>query len=144
MVYEGQVPLQPAPHAWPLLPLGADDVPDMIALALETRPGPFVQKTIAMGRYLGIRAGDGGLAAMSGTRMALDEFTEISAVCSSPAARGAGHARALMQALMAQIQASGKTPFLHVKTENGAKQVYEKLGFAVRREICFSVICRTA
>ncbi|CAN7336619.1 GNAT family N-acetyltransferase [Pseudoduganella sp. LjRoot289] len=97
-----------------------------------------------MGRYLGIRAGDGGLAAMSGTRMALDEFTEISAVCSSPAARGAGHARALMQALMAQIQASGKTPFLHVKTENGAKQVYEKLGFAVRREICFSVICRTA
>jgi predicted GNAT family acetyltransferase len=76
--------------------------------------------------------------------MALDEFTEISAVCTSPEARGAGHARALMLALMAQIEASGKTPFLHVKTENGAKQVYEKLGFAVRREICFSVIRRIA
>ncbi|WP_267877833.1 GNAT family N-acetyltransferase [Massilia sp. Root351] len=97
-----------------------------------------------MGRYLGVRAAGGSLAAMSGTRMALDGYTEISAVCTSPEARGAGHARALMQSLMAQIQASGKTPFLHVKTENGAKQVYEKLGFAVRREICFSVIRRVA
>ena len=144
MVYAGPQPVQQTPHGWPLLALGADDVPDMIALAAETRPGPFVKKTITMGRYLGVRAADGRLAAMSGTRMALGEFTEISAVCTSPEARGAGHARALMQALMAQILASGKTPFLHVKTENGAKQVYEKLGFAVRREICFSVIRRVA
>jgi predicted GNAT family acetyltransferase len=144
MVYAGPRPAQPVAHAWPLLPLGADDVPDMIALAAETKPGPFVRKTISMGRYLGVRSADGKLAAMSGTRMALEEFTEISAVCTSPEARGAGHARALMLALMAQIEASGKTPFLHVKTENGAKQVYEKLGFAVRREICFSVIRRIA
>jgi predicted GNAT family acetyltransferase len=144
MVYAGPRPAQPVAHAWPLLPLGADDVPDMIALAAETKPGPFVRKTITMGRYLGVRNAEGELAAMSGTRMALDEFTEISAVCTSPEARGAGHARALMLTLMAQIEASGKTPFLHVKTENGAKQVYEKLGFAVRREICFSVIRRIA
>jgi predicted GNAT family acetyltransferase len=144
MVHAGQDRAQPLAHAVPLLELGADDVPDMIALAAETKPGPFAQKTIAMGRYLGVRAADGSLAAMSGTRMALEEFTEISAVCTSPAARGAGHARALMLTLMAQIQASGKTPFLHVKTENGAKQVYEKLGFAVRREVCFSVIRRIA
>lgn len=142
MVYTGPRPVQAGTHASPLLVLGADDVPDMIALAAETKPGPFVQKTITMGRYLGVRAADGSLAAMSGTRMALDGYTEISAVCTSQQARGAGHARALMQALMAQIDASGKTPFLHVKTENGAKQVYEKLGFAVRREICFSVIRR--
>jgi predicted GNAT family acetyltransferase len=144
MVYAGQDRAQPLAHAVPLLEMGADDVPDMIALAAETKPGPFVQKTITMGRYLGVRAADGSLAAMSGTRMALEEFTEISAVCTSPAARGAGHARALMLTLMAQIQTSGKTPFLHVKTENGAKQVYEKLGFAVRREVCFSVIRRIA
>jgi len=144
MVYTGPQPEQAGVHAWPLRTLGADDVPDMIALAAETRPGPFVRKTITMGRDLGVRAADGSLAAMSGTRMALDEYTEISAVCTRPEARGAGHARALMQALMAQIEASGKTPFLHVKTENGAKQVYEKLGFAVRRGICFSVIRRLA
>lgn len=147
MVCAGAQPVpavQPIAHAWPLLEMGADDVPDMIALAAETKPGPFVQKTITMGRYLGVRTADGRLAAMSGTRMALGEYTEISAVCTSPDARGAGHARALMQTLIAQIQASGKTPFLHVKTENGAKQVYEKLGFAVRREICFSVIRRVA
>ena len=144
MVYERPAHAAPPPHTVPLLALGSDDVTDMIALAAETKPGPFVRKTITMGSYLGVRASDGSLAAMSGTRMALDEFTEISAVCTSPAARGAGHARALMQALMAQIQASGKTPFLHVKTENGAKQVYERLGFTVRREIYFSVIRRVS
>jgi predicted GNAT family acetyltransferase len=131
---------QPAVDAAPQLALGESDVAEMIALAAETKPGPFVQKTITMGRYLGVRGTDGRLAAMAGTRMALDEFTEISAVCTSPDARGAGHARSLMLTLMGQIAAEGRTPFLHVKTENGAKIVYEKLGYTVRREIYFSVI----
>jgi predicted GNAT family acetyltransferase len=135
---------QSSASAGPKLALGERDVAEMIALAAETKPGPFVQKTITMGRYLGVRGADGKLAAMAGTRMALDEFTEISAVCTSPDARDAGHARALMLTLMGQIAAEGRTPFLHVKTENGAKIVYEKLGYTVRREIYFSVIRRTA
>lgn len=135
---------QPSASAAPQLALGERDVAEMIALAAETKPGPFVQKTITMGCYLGVRGADGRLAAMAGTRMALDEFTEISAVCTSPDARGAGHARALMLTLMRQIVAEGRTPFLHVKTENGAKIVYEKLGYTVRREIYFSVIRRTS
>jgi predicted GNAT family acetyltransferase len=138
-----QPPAQPATTAASQLVLGESDVAEMIALAAETKPGPFVQKTITMGRYLGVRGADGRLAAMAGTRMALDEFTEISAVCTSPDARGAGHARSLMLMLMGQIGAEGRTPFLHVKTENGAKIVYEKLGYTVRREIYFSVIRRT-
>jgi predicted GNAT family acetyltransferase len=133
-----------AQPAAPQLALRESDVAEMIALAAETKPGPFVQKTITMGRYLGVRGADGKLAAMAGTRMALDEFTEISAVCTSPDARSAGHARALMLTLMGQIVAEGRTPFLHVKTENGAKIVYEKLGYTVRREMYFSMIRRVA
>ena len=34
----------------------------------------------------------------------------------------------------------GKVPFLHVKGENTAKSLYEKIGFRVRREIHLTVI----
>jgi len=38
----------------------------------------------------------------------------------------------------------GRTPFLHVKTENGAKQLYERIGFRVRRKIRLTVISRSS
>ena len=38
------------------------------------------------------------------------------------------------------IFAEGRTPFLHVKTENGARRVYERLGFRVRRAIRLTVV----
>jgi hypothetical protein len=40
--------------------LGAADVPEMLALVKRTRPGPFLPRTIELGRYLG--AGGGILA----------------------------------------------------------------------------------
>jgi hypothetical protein len=46
-----------------------------------------------------------------------------------------GYARALVTFLAAQILAAGKTPFLHVKSGNGAKVVYQKIGFRLRAEI---------
>jgi ribosomal protein S18 acetylase RimI-like enzyme len=121
--------------------LGDADVADMAALVELTRPGPFEPHTRTMGAYLGVRDPDGRLVAMSGQRMNLAHYREISAVCSHPDARGRGLTAPLMAELMARIEAEGKTPFLHVKTENGgAKAVYEKLGFVVRRAIYFSVI----
>ena len=42
--------------------------------------------------------------------------------------------------LAIQILAAGKTPFLHVKSENGAKLVYHKIGFRLRCPICLTVI----
>jgi predicted GNAT family acetyltransferase len=42
--------------------------------------------------------------------------------------------------LTAQILAAGKTPFLHVKSENGAKVVYHKIGFRLRAAIRLTVI----
>jgi predicted GNAT family acetyltransferase len=121
--------------------LGDADVADMAALVELTKPGPFEAHTREMGAYLGVRGLGGKLVAMSGQRMNLTHYREISAVCSHPEARGRGLTAPLMEELMARIVAEGKTPFLHVKTENGsAKAVYQKLGFTVRRAIYFSII----
>jgi predicted GNAT family acetyltransferase len=125
-----------------LLVLGTADVPEMLALAAATEPGPFVAATIRMGRYFGIRSSEGALAAMAGERLRLDGFTEISAVCTDQRFQGRGHAGALVSYLVARIVAEGKIPFLHVKSENGAKSLYEKLGFRVRREMRLTVVTR--
>jgi predicted GNAT family acetyltransferase len=67
-------------------------------------------------------------------------FTEISAVCTLPEFRGRGYARALTTFLAARILAAGKIPFLHVKSENGAKVVYQKIGFRLRAAIYLTVL----
>jgi len=114
-------------------PLGEADVPDMLELAAATEPGPFGSETISFGRYYGIRMDDGRLAAMAGERLALDRFVEISAVCTRAEFRGRGYASSLVSLIAARILSVGKVPFLHVKTENDARLVYEKIGFSVRK-----------
>ncbi len=125
---------------FPLLALQTTDVPEIVALTAATEPGPFLPKTIQMGRYLGIRSSDGALIAMAGERLELREFTEISAVCTHPGFRGSGYARSLVCSLASFTRGEGKIPFLHVKQENGAKLFYEKIGFTVRRGIHLTVI----
>jgi predicted GNAT family acetyltransferase len=112
----------------------------MLELTAATEPGPFLPQTIQMGSYFGIRASDGRLAAMAGERLRSTEFAEISAVCTHPEFRGRGYARDLTTFLAARILAAGKTPFLHVKSENGAKVVYQKIGFRLRAAIYLTVI----
>ncbi len=126
----------------PLAPLrlGTTDVPEMLDLTATTEPGPFLPQTIQMGNYFGIRASDGRLVAMAGERLQSTAFAEISAVCTLPEFRGRGYARALVTFIAAQILAAGKTPFLHVKSENEAKVVYEKIGFRLRAAIWLTVI----
>ena len=45
-----------------------------------------------------------------------------------------------MTTLMAREFAEGNTPFLHVKNENGAKVLYERLGFRVNRVMHLTVL----
>jgi predicted GNAT family acetyltransferase len=125
-----------------LLELGPSDVPEMMSLAAMTEPGPFLPETIRMGRYFGIRSEDGVLVAMAGERLKLDGFTEISAVCTHPEFRGRGYARTLVAFLVAQTLREGRVAFLHVKGENPAKVLYEKLGFHVRCALELTVISR--
>ena len=65
MVYEEhEMPPAAAGH----VNLTPADVPDMMQLVELTKPGPFAARTIALGSYIGIRAG-GQLVAMAGERM---------------------------------------------------------------------------
>lgn len=120
-----------------ITPLEQADVPDMLALAQKTRPGPFCARTHEMGRYLGIRH-QGALIAMAGERMRPDGFVEISAVCVDPLWRGKGLAGRLITRLQDDIQQRGETPFLHVLSDNGnAIALYERLGYRLRRRFFF-------
>jgi predicted GNAT family acetyltransferase len=118
------------------------DIPEMLALTAATEPGPFLPRTIEMGRYFGIRSADGRLIAMAGERLRLDGFTEVSAVCTHPEFRGRGYGHALVSSVAARILQESRVPILHVFTENGAISVYKKVGFRVRRALCLTVIAR--
>ncbi len=117
--------------------LGPDDVPAMLDLAQRTRPGPFWPRTHELGTYVGIRD-NGALVAMAGERLRPPGWTEISAVCTAPAARGRGHAAALVRALVARITTRGERAFLHVADSNTAAiALYDGLGFTTRKAVTF-------
>jgi GNAT superfamily N-acetyltransferase len=120
--------------------LNERDVPEMVALATLTEPGPFGTRTIEYGGYVGIRQA-GRLVAMSGQRLAPAGFREVSAVCTHPDFRGRGYAAALVTRVVEGILPRGEVPFLGVKQDNvGAIRVYERLGFRVRRTLRVAVV----
>ncbi len=126
--------LQPAPDL-PLVDLDAANVSEMLALIELTEPGPFLARTIEMGRYVGIRSA-GRLVAIAGERLKVPGWTEISAVCTHPDAQRQGLAGALTLQLAAAIRERGDEAFLHVVEENEAAiRLYLKLGFRVRRKV---------
>jgi ribosomal protein S18 acetylase RimI-like enzyme len=112
--------------------LGPGDVPEILDLIERTDPGPFRQRTIETGTYLGIRRGD-RLVAMAGERQHPPGWVELSAVCTDPEFRGQGLASRLILAVSAGIKARGETPFLHTMASNtNAVRLYESQGFTLR------------
>jgi len=121
-------------------PLTTADVPEMVALAELTEPGPFRDRTIELGPFFGIFE-TGRLVAMAGERMHLPHYVEVSAVCTHPDARGRGYARMLISTVMNEIRQRGKTPFLHSYADNeSAIRVYRALGFRQRRTFELAVL----
>lgn len=125
-----------------IVPLTIADVPKMVNLTRLTNPGPFEERTIEFGNYSGIFNGD-QLVAMAGQRLHIDGYIEVSAVCTHPDHLGKGYARTLILHTVKQILAMGKTPFLHVRTDNTrAIEVYKNLGFDVRQELFVNVLMK--
>jgi ribosomal protein S18 acetylase RimI-like enzyme len=124
--------------------LSSAEVADMLSLTALVYPHYFRPRTIQMGRYLGIYAGE-TLAAMAGERMRFDGHQEISAVCTHPDYTGRGYAQRLMAVLTNDILDSGRVPFLHVSHQNGrAKGLYERLGYRFRTDIPLLAATRLA
>jgi ribosomal protein S18 acetylase RimI-like enzyme len=121
-------------------PLDADDIPQMLELVRTTRPGPFLAGTIELGGYWGV-VEDGRLLAMAGERMHLQGYTEISAVCTHPDARGRGLGGAITRRVATVILERGDVPFLHVADSNDdARRLYQRLGFVTRRVVKVEVL----
>jgi ribosomal protein S18 acetylase RimI-like enzyme len=140
-VLEGRQMTMPSPSGRPtvsgVVELGADDVPEMLDLVARTQPGPFWARTHELGTYLGVRE-RGTLVAMAGERLRPPGWTELSAICTAPEARGRGLAARLVGALVARIATRGERPFLHVAESNtGAIALYERLGFETRKPVTF-------
>jgi GNAT superfamily N-acetyltransferase len=119
--------------------LGKEDIPRMIELTALTKPGPFNQRTIEFGNYIGIFEGD-RLAAMAGERLKLNNYTEISAICTHPDFLGKGYAASLLSVAASRIDQTGAVPFLHVRCDNErAISMYEKAGFEIRCKMNFAI-----
>ncbi len=117
-------------------------VPQAMALAERTRPGPFGPRTIELGDYVGVFEG-GQLVAMAGERMRAGCFREISGVCTDEGHRGRGHARRLISHLLMRQHARGETSFLHVTRDNaGARGLYAALGYREHFETQVRVVAR--
>lgn len=127
----------------PMLELDDSDGPDMFVLATLCRPGPYFERTHALGGFVGVRDSAGRLIAMAGERFRIGAFSEVSAVSTHPDARGRGLARGLMRVVAGRITARGETPFLHTFPDNaGAIALYESLGFRKRAEINYTIFER--
>ncbi|GAB3128720.1 GNAT family N-acetyltransferase [Tsukamurella serpentis] len=136
--YDGSaVETAPEPQA---LRLTEADVPEMTALVRLTKPGPFLPRTIDLGTYLGVRDSDGALIAMAGERLHPAGWTEISAVCTAPQARGRGLASRLIRAVAHSIRERGELPFLHTSDDNPARSLYESLGFVLTSEVPLELV----
>jgi ribosomal protein S18 acetylase RimI-like enzyme len=121
----------------PIIKLTDEHSDALYELVNLVQPGYFKIKTALLGNYYGIIK-DGGLVAVTGERMQMNDFIEVSAVVTHPNHTGKGYAKQLVVHTVNEIFKQNKTPYLHVIKDNtGAIQLYKKLGFEIRRKISF-------
>jgi len=118
-----------------IVKLEEEHLDDLLGLVKIVYPEYFKKKTAELGNYYGIYKNN-QLVAVTGERMQMDEFTEVSAVITHPEHTGQGYAKQLVSHTVNAILEQNKTPFLHVAESNiGAIKLYEKLGFQTRAKI---------
>lgn len=118
-----------------IVALNETHLDDLLGLVKIVYPEYFKQKTASLGDYYGIYKNN-QLVAVTGERMRMDGFIEVSAVITHPDHTGKGYAKQLVTHVANAIFDKKNTPFLHVSEANfGAVKLYEKLGFRTRRKI---------
>lgn len=123
--------------------LSCANAEEMVELTTIAFPGYFRIRTCEMGAYYGIRS-EGRLISMAGERFAFDRYVEISGVCTHPDFTGHGYAAALITRLLLNHRRDGWLSCLHLSAANKrAKDLYERLGFFVNREVNFHKIVRS-
>lgn len=125
--------------------LGDEDAAEMRELVELTKPGPFGSRTHHLGCYYGIRCESSGrLISVSGERMKVPGYTEVSAVCTHPDYLGKGYARTLMGKVIGGIEKRGERALLHVRANNDrAIRLYEQLGFSQRWSGYYALLRKT-
>jgi ribosomal protein S18 acetylase RimI-like enzyme len=112
-------------------------IEQMMQLTKLTKPGPFGLGTINFGSYFGIFDNE-KLVAMTGQRLHVKNYSEISAVCTHPDYAGKGYAYTLLQHQLQLILQQNQQPFLHVRDDNKrAIALYLRLGFTISRPMNF-------
>ena len=120
-----------------IVQLGNEHRNALSQLVNRVQPGFFKSKTALLGSYYGIFKNN-QLVAVTGERMKMNNYIEVSAVITDPDHTGKGYARQLVAHTVNTIIAQNKIPYLHVaETNAGAIQLYETSGFTTRRTISF-------
>ena len=141
--YVWDAPMPPTDAAPEAIRLDERHMPQMVALAALTKPGPFGPRNSELGEYYGLFEGD-RLVAMAGERMEAGKLREVSAVCTHPDFQGRGFARRLTDKVVRLQMARGQVPFLHAMHSNErARKLYARMGFRHRREIVLRVVARS-
>src|SRR5262249_6976222 len=81
------------------------------------QPGYFKKNTFLLGDYFGIFDNE-ELIAVTGERMKMKDFTEVSAVITHPSNARRGYAKQLLAHTVNHIHQQKKTPYLHVAENN--------------------------
>jgi predicted GNAT family acetyltransferase len=121
----------------PIVKLTDEHIDALYELVNLVQPGYFKKKTALLGNYYGIFKNE-ELVSVTGERMQMNDFIEVSAVVTHPNHTGKGYAKQLVIHTVNEIFKQNKIPYLHViEVNKGAIQLYEKLGFTIRRKISF-------
>ncbi len=120
-----------------IIPIKESHKKQLIDLVNLVQPGYFKAGTFLLGDYYGIYQND-QLVAVTGERMKMYGFTEISAVVTHPDFTGKGFAKQLVAQTANKNFEHDRVPYLHVaETNTSAVRLYQKLGFVIRRKISF-------
>jgi uncharacterized protein len=103
---------------------------DAFSQISRAKVSEHVERQMAGARYRLMVVGDEVVCAAAAVAETRDTAMIVS-VLTAPAARGRGHASAVVSSLCADLLARGKTPHLFYREENAAAgRVYLRLGFA--------------